>query len=106
MGDGGVGVVAMRSLLPIEMMRLEFKHNEDIGRAIDRIKTAEYDYIAGAGADPSLVVDPDTCVHCALSTIFASYLYSEERIIPPDALRHALAILYKDDGRFQVRLVY
>ena len=48
-GDGGgVGVVAMGSLLPIEMMRLEFKHNEDIGHAIDRIKTAEFDYIAAS----------------------------------------------------------
>ena len=60
----------------------------------------------GAGADPSLVVDPEACVYCVLKLVFTSYLYSEERIIPPDALRHALAILNKNDGRFQVRLIY
>ena len=43
---------------------------------------------------------PDACVYCALQVVFTNYQYSDKAIIPPDALREALSLLYQEEGRF------
>lgn len=43
------------------------------------------------------------CVFCALRTIFTNFEFAESSIIPPDALRNAMAELYRDQNRFQLQ---
>lgn len=47
----------------------------------------------------------DSCVHCALQAIFKQYKFSEQSVIPPTVLRQALAVLYKDESRFQINRI-
>ncbi|XP_041485884.1 uncharacterized protein LOC121432098 isoform X2 [Lytechinus variegatus] len=42
------------------------------------------------------------CIFCALKTLFTQLRHSEETVLPPDALRTALASAFKDQLRFQL----
>ena len=55
---------------------------------------------ASAGAASTGHPAPDACVYCALQVVFTNYEYSDKAIIPPDALREALSLLYQEEGRF------
>ncbi|XP_072050435.1 LOW QUALITY PROTEIN: uncharacterized protein [Amphiura filiformis] len=42
------------------------------------------------------------CIFCALKVLFTQLQYGEEKALPPDALRKALASAFKDEQRFQL----
>ncbi|KAI3363532.1 hypothetical protein L3Q82_012138 [Scortum barcoo] len=44
----------------------------------------------------------DSCIFCALKSIFAQFQYSSEKVLPSDALRSALAKTFQDEQRFQL----
>uniref|UniRef100_A0A8C8MC83 USP domain-containing protein n=2 Tax=Oncorhynchus tshawytscha TaxID=74940 RepID=A0A8C8MC83_ONCTS len=44
----------------------------------------------------------DACIFCALKSIFSQFQQSQERALPSDSLRHALAETFKDEQRFQL----
>ncbi|XP_075056435.1 ubiquitin carboxyl-terminal hydrolase 53 [Mixophyes fleayi] len=44
----------------------------------------------------------DACIFCALKSIFAQFQTSREKVLPSDAMRHALAESFKDEHRFQL----
>ncbi|XP_028411836.1 inactive ubiquitin carboxyl-terminal hydrolase 54-like isoform X2 [Dendronephthya gigantea] len=45
----------------------------------------------------------ESCIFCALKVIFTQIQYSDEAALPPDALRQALAVTFKDQQRFQLQ---
>ncbi|XP_046861773.1 inactive ubiquitin carboxyl-terminal hydrolase 54-like [Xenia sp. Carnegie-2017] len=45
----------------------------------------------------------ESCIFCALKVIFTQIQYSDEAALPPDALRQALAVTFKDEQRFQLQ---
>ncbi|XP_028278587.1 inactive ubiquitin carboxyl-terminal hydrolase 54a [Parambassis ranga] len=47
----------------------------------------------------------DSCIFCALKSIFAQFQYSSEKVLPSDALRSALAKTYQDEQRFQLGIM-
>ncbi|KAF7657777.1 hypothetical protein LDENG_00021770 [Lucifuga dentata] len=47
----------------------------------------------------------DSCVFCALKSIFAQFQFSSERVLPSDALRSALAKTFQDEQRFQLGIM-
>ncbi|KAF5889520.1 inactive ubiquitin carboxyl-terminal hydrolase 53-like, partial [Clarias magur] len=47
----------------------------------------------------------DSCIFCALKSIFSQFQQSRERVLPSDSLRHALAETFKDEQRFQLGLM-
>eukprot|EP00079_Xenopus_tropicalis_P009900 XP_002934301.1 PREDICTED: inactive ubiquitin carboxyl-terminal hydrolase 53 [Xenopus tropicalis] len=47
----------------------------------------------------------DACIFCALKSIFAQFQTSREKVLPSDAMRHALAESFKDEHRFQLGLM-
>nr|XP_057924084.1 inactive ubiquitin carboxyl-terminal hydrolase 53 [Doryrhamphus excisus]XP_057924085.1 inactive ubiquitin carboxyl-terminal hydrolase 53 [Doryrhamphus excisus]XP_057924086.1 inactive ubiquitin carboxyl-terminal hydrolase 53 [Doryrhamphus excisus] len=44
----------------------------------------------------------ESCIFCALKSIFSQFQHSRERALPSDNLRHALAETFKDEQRFQL----
>ncbi|XP_063776305.1 inactive ubiquitin carboxyl-terminal hydrolase 53 [Pseudophryne corroboree] len=44
----------------------------------------------------------EACIFCALKSIFAQFQTSREKVLPSDAMRHALAESFKDEHRFQL----
>ncbi|XP_012500799.1 PREDICTED: inactive ubiquitin carboxyl-terminal hydrolase 53 [Propithecus coquereli] len=51
------------------------------------------------------VCQGDACIFCALKTIFAQFQHSQEKALPSDNIRHALAESFKDEQRFQLGLM-
>uniref|UniRef100_A0A8C2DF01 Ubiquitin specific peptidase 54b n=1 Tax=Cyprinus carpio TaxID=7962 RepID=A0A8C2DF01_CYPCA len=47
----------------------------------------------------------DSCIFCALKSIFAQFQFSSEKVLPSDALRSALAKTFKDEQRFQLGIM-
>nr|XP_033793984.1 inactive ubiquitin carboxyl-terminal hydrolase 53 isoform X3 [Geotrypetes seraphini] len=47
----------------------------------------------------------DACIFCALKSIFAQFQHSQEKALPSDVMRHALAESFKDEHRFQLGLM-
>ncbi|XP_069315312.1 inactive ubiquitin carboxyl-terminal hydrolase 53 isoform X2 [Eulemur rufifrons] len=47
----------------------------------------------------------DACIFCALKTIFAQFQHSQEKALPSDNIRHALAESFRDEQRFQLGLM-
>ncbi|XP_070696872.1 inactive ubiquitin carboxyl-terminal hydrolase 54a [Pempheris klunzingeri] len=47
----------------------------------------------------------DSCIFCALKSIFAQFQYSSEKVLPSDALRTALAKTFQDEQRFQLGIM-
>ncbi|XP_077350685.1 ubiquitin carboxyl-terminal hydrolase 54-like isoform X2 [Festucalex cinctus] len=47
----------------------------------------------------------DSCIFCALKSIFAQFQYSSETVLPSDALRSALAKTFQDEQRFQLGIM-
>nr|XP_043873951.1 inactive ubiquitin carboxyl-terminal hydrolase 54-like isoform X2 [Solea senegalensis] len=47
----------------------------------------------------------DSCIFCALKSIFAQFQYSSEKVLPSDALRRALAKTFQDKQRFQLGIM-
>ncbi|XP_075948916.1 ubiquitin carboxyl-terminal hydrolase 54-like [Anarhichas minor] len=47
----------------------------------------------------------DSCIFCALKSIFAQFQFSSERVLPSDALRSALAKTFQDEQRFQLGIM-
>ncbi|KAJ0016218.1 hypothetical protein NQD34_014508 [Periophthalmus magnuspinnatus] len=47
----------------------------------------------------------DSCIFCALKSIFAQFQFSSERVLPSDLLRSALAKTFKDEQRFQLGIM-
>ncbi|XP_047191019.1 inactive ubiquitin carboxyl-terminal hydrolase 54a isoform X2 [Scophthalmus maximus] len=47
----------------------------------------------------------DSCIFCALKSIFAQFQYSSEKVLPADALRSALAKTFQDEQRFQLGIM-
>ncbi|KAM9330474.1 ubiquitin carboxyl-terminal hydrolase 53 [Gastrophryne carolinensis] len=47
----------------------------------------------------------EACIFCALKSIFAQFQTSREKVLPSDAMRHALAESFKDEHRFQLGLM-
>ncbi|CAL9699330.1 unnamed protein product [Knipowitschia caucasica] len=47
----------------------------------------------------------DSCIFCALKSIFAQFQFSSERVLPSDVLRSALAKTFKDEQRFQLGIM-
>lgn len=47
----------------------------------------------------------DSCIFCALKSIFAQFQYSSEKVLPSDALRSALAKTFQDEQRFQMGIM-
>ncbi|XP_035389772.1 inactive ubiquitin carboxyl-terminal hydrolase 54 isoform X3 [Electrophorus electricus] len=47
----------------------------------------------------------DSCIFCALKSIFAQFQFSSEKVLPSDALRTALAKTYQDEQRFQLGIM-
>nr|XP_055025712.1 inactive ubiquitin carboxyl-terminal hydrolase 54a isoform X1 [Misgurnus anguillicaudatus]XP_055025713.1 inactive ubiquitin carboxyl-terminal hydrolase 54a isoform X1 [Misgurnus anguillicaudatus]XP_055025714.1 inactive ubiquitin carboxyl-terminal hydrolase 54a isoform X1 [Misgurnus anguillicaudatus]XP_055025715.1 inactive ubiquitin carboxyl-terminal hydrolase 54a isoform X1 [Misgurnus anguillicaudatus]XP_055025716.1 inactive ubiquitin carboxyl-terminal hydrolase 54a isoform X1 [Misgurnus ang len=47
----------------------------------------------------------DSCIFCALKSIFAQFQYSSEKVLPSDALRCALAKTFQDEQRFQLGIM-
>ncbi|XP_071499767.1 uncharacterized protein [Diadema antillarum] len=45
------------------------------------------------------------CIFCALKALFNKLQHSEEMVLPPDALRKALASAFQDQDRFQLGLM-
>uniref|UniRef100_F1N2K3 Ubiquitin specific peptidase 53 n=1 Tax=Bos taurus TaxID=9913 RepID=F1N2K3_BOVIN len=51
------------------------------------------------------VCQGDACIFCALKTIFAQFQHSQEKALPSDNIRHALAESFRDEQRFQLGLM-
>ncbi|XP_050979880.1 inactive ubiquitin carboxyl-terminal hydrolase 54 isoform X4 [Labeo rohita] len=47
----------------------------------------------------------DSCIFCALKSIFAQFQFSSEKVLPSDALRSALAKTFQDEQRFQLGIM-
>ncbi|XP_057704972.1 inactive ubiquitin carboxyl-terminal hydrolase 54-like isoform X2 [Corythoichthys intestinalis] len=47
----------------------------------------------------------DSCIFCALKSIFAQFQYSSDTVLPSDALRSALAKTFRDERRFQLGIM-
>ncbi|XP_028809873.1 inactive ubiquitin carboxyl-terminal hydrolase 54-like isoform X3 [Denticeps clupeoides] len=47
----------------------------------------------------------DSCIFCALKSIFAQFQFSSEKVLPSDALRCALAKTFQDKQRFQLGIM-
>uniref|UniRef100_A0A672N1F5 Inactive ubiquitin carboxyl-terminal hydrolase 54-like n=1 Tax=Sinocyclocheilus grahami TaxID=75366 RepID=A0A672N1F5_SINGR len=47
----------------------------------------------------------DSCIFCALKSIFAQFQFSSEKVLPSDALRCALAKTFQDEQRFQLGIM-
>ncbi|GAA6101511.1 inactive ubiquitin carboxyl-terminal hydrolase 54a isoform X1 [Tachysurus ichikawai] len=47
----------------------------------------------------------DSCIFCALKSIFVQFQYSSEKVLPSDALRTALAKTFQDEQRFQLGIM-
>ncbi|XP_069086268.1 inactive ubiquitin carboxyl-terminal hydrolase 53 [Pleurodeles waltl] len=47
----------------------------------------------------------DACIFCALKSIFAEFQHSQEKALPSDVMRNALAESFKDEHRFQLGLM-
>uniref|UniRef100_A0A4W5NMX4 Ubiquitin specific peptidase 54b n=1 Tax=Hucho hucho TaxID=62062 RepID=A0A4W5NMX4_9TELE len=47
----------------------------------------------------------DSCIFCALKSIFAQFQFSSERVLPSDVLRSALAKTFQDKQRFQLGIM-
>ncbi|XP_032824894.2 uncharacterized protein LOC116950878 [Petromyzon marinus] len=47
----------------------------------------------------------DSCIFCALKSMFSQFEYSEKKALHSDALRSALAETFKDEDRFQLGLM-
>ncbi|CAH2300677.1 inactive ubiquitin carboxyl-terminal hydrolase 53 [Pelobates cultripes] len=47
----------------------------------------------------------DACIFCALKSLFTQFQTSREKVLPSDAMRHALAESFKDEHRFQLGLM-
>ncbi|XP_029934206.1 LOW QUALITY PROTEIN: inactive ubiquitin carboxyl-terminal hydrolase 54-like [Myripristis murdjan] len=47
----------------------------------------------------------DSCIFCALKSIFAQFQFSSERVLPSDVLRSALAKTFQDEQRFQLGIM-
>ncbi|XP_034158665.2 inactive ubiquitin carboxyl-terminal hydrolase 54a isoform X1 [Pangasianodon hypophthalmus] len=47
----------------------------------------------------------DSCIFCALKSIFVQFQYSTEKVLPSDALRTALAKTFQDEQRFQLGIM-
>ncbi|XP_038138486.1 inactive ubiquitin carboxyl-terminal hydrolase 54-like, partial [Cyprinodon tularosa] len=47
----------------------------------------------------------DSCIFCALKSIFAQFQFSSEHVLPSDALRNALAKTFQDKQRFQLGIM-
>lgn len=47
----------------------------------------------------------DACIFCALKSIFAEFQHSQEKALPSDIMRNALAESFKDEHRFQLGLM-
>ncbi|XP_017571339.1 inactive ubiquitin carboxyl-terminal hydrolase 54a isoform X1 [Pygocentrus nattereri] len=47
----------------------------------------------------------DSCIFCALKSIFAQFQFSSEKVLPSDALRTALAKTFQDEQRFQLGIM-
>nr|XP_029484812.1 inactive ubiquitin carboxyl-terminal hydrolase 54-like isoform X1 [Oncorhynchus nerka] len=47
----------------------------------------------------------DSCIFCALKSIFAQFQFSSERVLPSDMLRSALAKTFQDEQRFQLGIM-
>ncbi|XP_076153615.1 ubiquitin carboxyl-terminal hydrolase 54 [Alosa pseudoharengus] len=47
----------------------------------------------------------DSCIFCALKSIFAQFQFSSEKVLPSDALRSALAKTFQDKQRFQLGIM-
>ncbi|XP_029927085.1 inactive ubiquitin carboxyl-terminal hydrolase 54-like isoform X2 [Myripristis murdjan] len=47
----------------------------------------------------------DSCIFCALKSIFVQFQYSSETVLPSDALRSALAKTFQDEQRFQLGIM-
>uniref|UniRef100_A0A8C8ZHI2 ubiquitinyl hydrolase 1 n=1 Tax=Prolemur simus TaxID=1328070 RepID=A0A8C8ZHI2_PROSS len=51
------------------------------------------------------VCQGEACIFCALKTIFAQFQRSQEKALPSDNVRHALAESFRDEQRFQLGLM-
>ncbi|XP_028324347.1 inactive ubiquitin carboxyl-terminal hydrolase 54-like isoform X2 [Gouania willdenowi] len=47
----------------------------------------------------------DSCIFCALKTLFTQFQSSSESVVPSDALRSALASTFREERRFQLGLM-
>nr|XP_006004990.1 PREDICTED: inactive ubiquitin carboxyl-terminal hydrolase 54 [Latimeria chalumnae] len=47
----------------------------------------------------------ESCIFCALKGIFAQFQYSNEKVLPSDTLRSALAKTFQDEQRFQLGIM-
>uniref|UniRef100_A0A672G797 USP domain-containing protein n=1 Tax=Salarias fasciatus TaxID=181472 RepID=A0A672G797_SALFA len=47
----------------------------------------------------------DSCIFCALKSIFAQFQYSSDTVLPSDVLRSALAKTFQDEQRFQLGIM-
>lgn len=47
----------------------------------------------------------NSCIFCALKVIFTQFQFSDEKVLPPDALRKALAVAFENQQRFQLHLM-
>ncbi|XP_051968288.1 inactive ubiquitin carboxyl-terminal hydrolase 54-like isoform X3 [Xyrauchen texanus] len=47
----------------------------------------------------------DSCIFCALKSIFAQFQFSSEKVLPSDALRSAMAKTFQDEQRFQLGIM-
>ncbi|XP_045079650.1 inactive ubiquitin carboxyl-terminal hydrolase 54 [Coregonus clupeaformis] len=47
----------------------------------------------------------DSCIFCALKSIFAQFQFSSDRVLPSDVLRSALAKTFQDEQRFQLGIM-
>ncbi|XP_036071502.1 inactive ubiquitin carboxyl-terminal hydrolase 54, partial [Oryzias melastigma] len=47
----------------------------------------------------------DSCIFCALKSIFTQFQYSSEKVLPSDALRSALAKTFQGEQRFQLGIM-
>uniref|UniRef100_A0A9J7Z1K9 Ubiquitin specific peptidase 54a n=2 Tax=Cyprinus carpio TaxID=7962 RepID=A0A9J7Z1K9_CYPCA len=47
----------------------------------------------------------DSCIFCALKSIFVQFQFSSEKVLPSDALRCALAKTFQDEQRFQLGIM-
>lgn len=45
------------------------------------------------------------CIFCALKVVFTQFQYSDERCVPPDAIRKAMALTFDAEDRFQLGLM-
>mmetsp|Transcript_26589 Transcript_26589/g.92424 ORF Transcript_26589/g.92424 Transcript_26589/m.92424 type:complete len:220 (-) Transcript_26589:62-721(-) len=55
-----------------------------------------------SGHPPHFDSDADSCMFCALRTLFTYYAFADDAVLPPDSVRHLLASLYGADDRFQL----